>query len=129
MFIRTLEFITGRNEVVAKVIFLHLSVILFTAGVCLSACWDATPPAKETPRQGDPPCQGDLLPRRPPCQGDPPAKETPLCQGDPPWHTVNERPVRILLKCILVYNKVFQFKYIPFHTYKHYMHQNNSNDI
>ena len=28
-------FITGRNEVVAKVIFLHLSVILFTGGVCL----------------------------------------------------------------------------------------------
>ena len=26
------EFITGRNEVVAKVIFLHLSVILFTGG-------------------------------------------------------------------------------------------------
>ena len=37
---------TGRNEVVAKVIFLHLSVILFTGGVC----------------QGEPP----------PCQGEPP---------------------------------------------------------
>ena len=38
------DFITGRNEVVAKVIFLQASVILFTGGgVCLSACWDTTP--------------------------------------------------------------------------------------
>ena len=33
--------------------FLHLSVILFTRGVCLSACWDTTPleapPGKHTP--------------------------------------------------------------------------------
>ena len=27
---------TGRNEVVAKVIFLHLSVILFTGGACVA---------------------------------------------------------------------------------------------
>ena len=49
--------ITSRNEVVAKVMFLLVSVILSTGegGVCLSACWDTTPPAKETP-----------LPRRPP---------------------------------------------------------------
>ena len=92
-------------------------------GICLSACLDTTP------CQGDPlprrlPCQGDPpaketpqprrpLPRRPPCQGDPPAKETPLprrppCKETPPppgsrlRHTVNERPVRILLECILV---------------------------
>ena len=117
---------TGRNEVVAKVIFLHLSVILFTGGVCLSACWDATttplprrpPPTKETP-----------LSRRPPVKETPSAKETPLprrpseggtpleggiplcqghlpCQGDPlgrsPRHTVNERPVHILLEGILL---------------------------
>ena len=68
----------GRNEVVAKVILLHLSVILFTGGVCLSACWDA------------PPHQGDPHARRPPEGGTPPAKETPPqeggtpCQGDPP---------------------------------------------
>ena len=35
------------NEVWGKVIFLHLSVILFTVGVCLSACWDTTPPGAE----------------------------------------------------------------------------------
>ena len=60
---------TGLNEVVAKVIFLHLSVILFTGGVYLSAWWDTTP--RETP-----------------------VRETP---GD-----TGERPVRILLECIIV---------------------------
>ena len=51
-------FFTVRNEV-AKVMFLHLSVILFMGrglwfcsrgGVCLSACWDTTPsPQEQTP--------------------------------------------------------------------------------
>ena len=48
------------NEVWGKVIFLHLSVILFTGGVCLSACWDTTPrtmhpPGPCTPRDHAPP--------------------------------------------------------------------------
>ena len=63
--------ITGRNEVVAKVMFLHLSVILFTGGVCLSACWDTTsriryppgaatpPPPKQTPPRSRPPTEAD----------------------------------------------------------------------
>ena len=96
------------NEVWGKVIFLHLSVILFIGG---SASVHAgrplyqggppgDPPAKETPCQGGPPaketpparetspCQGGPLPGRPPCQGAPPAKKTPPakeapCQGDP----------------------------------------------
>ena len=29
--------------------FLHLSVILFMGGFCLSACWDATPPRTRPP--------------------------------------------------------------------------------
>ena len=37
------------NEVWGKVIFLHLSVILFTGGVCLSACWDTTPQDQAPP--------------------------------------------------------------------------------
>ena len=81
-----------------------------------------TPLARRPPRQGEPPQQGDPpwqggpppgretpLAGRPPWQGDPPGRETPLAgttpsrQGDtPPRHTVNERPVRILLECILV---------------------------
>ena len=46
--------VTVRNEV-AKAMFLHLSVILFTGGVCLSACWD--PPRPGTPRRKHPPDQ------------------------------------------------------------------------
>ena len=81
--------VTGRNEVVAKVMFLLVSVILSMGGVCLSACWDATPQDGGTPQEGDP------LPRRPPTmreapfkreapqEGDPQEGGTP-CQGDPP---------------------------------------------
>ena len=39
------------NEVWGKVIFLHLFVILFTGGVCLSACWDTTTPRTMHPPQ------------------------------------------------------------------------------
>ena len=35
---------TPANEVWGKVIFFHLFAILFTGGVCLSACWDTTLP-------------------------------------------------------------------------------------
>ena len=56
--------ITGRNEVVAKVIFLHLSVIhsVHRGGVCFSACWDNTPPGADTPLE-----------------------QTPSPGADPPW--------------------------------------------
>ena len=57
-----LFFITGRNEVVAKAIFLHLFVILFTGGVS----------SRENPRQGDPQAGRTHLARRAPWQGDPP---------------------------------------------------------
>ena len=70
--------ITGRNEVVAKVIFLHLFVILFTGGICLSACWDPpqeqTPPREQIPPRSRPP-RADTTP---PEQADPrPGKQTP----------------------------------------------------
>ena len=108
-------FVTGRNEVVAKVMFLHVCVILFTGGL------RAGPP--ET-RQTPPPDQADTPPRtrqtppgtrqtppgpsrHPPDQADtlqtrqppPPAGKKTAAQ-----HTINERPVRILLECILVPN-------------------------
>ena len=63
--------ITCRNEVVAKIIFLHLSVILFTGGVCLSACWDTNPP-----QEGGPPEGGTPPGRRPPWEG-PPGRRPP----------------------------------------------------
>ena len=51
------------------------------------------PPAGRTPSSRENP----LLAGRPPWQGDPPWQGAP-----PPRHTANERPVRILLECILV---------------------------
>ena len=73
-------------------IFLHLSVIhsVHRGGeeVCLSACWDTTPPEQTPPRS------------RPPPQQIPPP-------GSRLQHTVYERLVRILLECILVLHTDF----------------------
>ena len=102
-----------------KVIFSQACVILFTGGVCLSACWDTTPPpGPGIPLgPGTPPGPGTLFPRtrHPPGPGTPPGtrhpppsrtrhprSRSPLAQsmlGD----TVNARAVRILLECNLVY--------------------------
>ena len=50
-----------------KVIFSQASVILFTGGICLSACWDTTPPP---PRTRQAPSQDQVPPgtRNPPPQ-------------------------------------------------------------
>ena len=77
--------VTGRNEVVAKVMFLLVSVILSTGGV-LPQCmleYHHPPRRSRTPRIRHPP--GSRYP--------------------PPLHTVNERPVRILLDCMVVHEK------------------------
>ena len=58
---------TGRNEVVAKVMFLHVSVILSTGGE--GGLQQGEPPSRETPWQGDTPLAG----RTPPS----PSKENP----------------------------------------------------
>ena len=89
--------VTGRNEVVAKVMFLLVSVILSTAGVSSRE----NPPARRPPWQGDPPA------------GSSPGKEV-LRKGDPPWHTVNERPIRILLECIVVMAILWQVWISPY---------------
>ena len=124
------KIITGSNEVVAKVIFLHLSVILFTGGVCLSACWDTprsryppeqTPPQEQRPPRADTPHppgvdtpqeqttreQTPTTREQIPPRADPPGSRHPPWKQTPPpgsrlQHTVYERPVRILLECILV---------------------------
>ena len=97
---------TGRNEVVAKVMFLPVSVILSTGGVSGRENPPAkeTPLCRETPQQGDPPPGGENPPskdtphppgretplaRRPPARrtppaGRPPARRTPPA-GRPPW--------------------------------------------
>ena len=84
---------TVRNEVLAKVIFLHLFVILFTGGEYLTRY----PPGPGTsPRPGTPPGPGTP----------PRTRYTPQTRYTPPGcklrNTVNDRPVRILLECILV---------------------------
>ena len=88
---------TGRNEVVAKVIFLHLFVILFTGGggVCLSARWDTLPPrTRQTPPPPTPRDQADTPPgpgrhppgpgRHPPRTRQTPPPPTPRDQADTP---------------------------------------------
>ena len=65
-----------------KVMFLQVCVILFTGGVCLSACWDAPPeqrppwsrpPRSRHPRGADTPLGADTPPgSRQPLGADPP---------------------------------------------------------
>ena len=97
------RFITGRNEVVAKVIFLHLSVILFTGGVSASVHagippLEQTPNREQTPPQSrHPPITRSRPPRAntlpPPEQTTPPgsrhtppgSRQPPLGADNPPW--------------------------------------------
>ena len=85
-YILAVSVITGRNEVVAKVIFLHLSVILFTGGhVCGRTPPSQTPRQQTNPRSihpsGSRPLPGSrpLGSRHPPPQTrhHPPRKQTP----------------------------------------------------
>ena len=76
-----LSLITGRNEVAAKVMFLQVCVCP-QGGGCLPQCMLGC--------HAPPPDQADTTP---PAQADPPP---------PGKQTVYERPVRILLECILV---------------------------
>ena len=102
------DIFTGQNEVLPKVMFLHLCVILFTGGVpdqAPSPDQGGTPPDQAgTPQDQTPPDQGGTPPRpgrNPPGPGKvPPWDQTP--QNSRLWNTVNIRPVRILLECILV---------------------------
>ena len=84
-------FITGRKEVVAKVLFLHLSVILFTGGVCLSACWDTpreqTPPGADTPQSRQPPQSRHPPGADTPRSRHPPGADTPPRSRHPPEQT------------------------------------------
>ena len=74
--IKLLTFITGRNEVLAKVIFLHLFVILFTGG--------AVPDQVHPPGPGTPPRT-----RYPPGPGTPPRTRYTPRPGTPPRDQVH----------------------------------------
>ena len=75
-------------------------------GVCLSACWDTTPPGAHPLEQTPHP------PRPDPPGADPPGANPPGTRPPPTpgrlQHTVYERPVRILLECILVSELFFE---------------------
>ena len=81
-----IRIITGRNEVVAKVIFLHLSVILFTGGVSASvhagiphSPWEQTPPGADSPGGRHPPGADT-----PPGADNPPGSRHPQGADMPP---------------------------------------------
>ena len=92
----------------AKVMFLQMSVILSTRGVFASVHAGIpppgadTPPKQTTPREQTPPWeQTPSSPwSRPPWSRHPQSRHPP--PGSRLRHTVNERPVCILLECILV---------------------------
>ena len=77
--------ITGHNEVEAKVIFLHLSVILFTGGrgsASVHAGMLPPPPGADTPRADTPQSRHPLgaetpQEQTPPPEQTPPGKQTP----------------------------------------------------
>ena len=87
-----------------KVMFLHVSVILFTRGRWVSI--RETPLDRPPPRRQRPTVYRKTPRQRPPWTDTPqtetPWKETPL-DRDPPTPYGNERAVRILLECILVF--------------------------
>ena len=81
-----MKFLPPANEVLGNVIFLHLSVNLFTG-------WEYL--GRYTPWAGTPSWEGTPPWQVHPWAGTPPA-------GTPPPPMVNARAVRILLECILV---------------------------
>ena len=90
-------FLTSANEVWGKVIFLHLSVILFTGG-------SASVHSGISTQEQTPP---------PPGPGTPRSRRSPPLRADPSMQcmlgdTVNKRAVCILLECNLV-GSVFAF--------------------
>ena len=101
-----LIFLPPAKEVWGKVIFLDANVKNSVhRGVCLSACWDTTPPREQVPPGPGTPGPGTPRPgtpqtMHPPDQISPGPGTTPAQSmlGD----TVNEQAVRILLECNLV---------------------------
>ena len=94
-----------------KVIFLHLSVILFTG----ESTWAGTPLGRYTssPPGQVPPRQVHPLAGTPPRQVHPPGQIHTPQAGTPPngaCCTVNKRAVRILLECILVVIEFAEFR-------------------
>ena len=114
-------FFTGRNEVGPRIYF-HKRVSVHGGGGCLHQCMlGYTPPGSrpiraDTPQsrhpreQIHPTEQTSWEQTPPPPEQTQPLSRPPRSRPPPPpgsrlQHTVNERPVRILLECILVKKK------------------------
>ena len=102
------------NEVWGKVIFLHLSVILFRG-----AYLGRYPLGRYTPQQVTPwagthtPGRYTPLAGTPPRQVHPPGRYTPLGSYTPSnacWDTVNKQAVCILLECIFVVKLFLRYR-------------------
>ena len=122
--------ITSRNEVGPKYFQKHVSRILSTGGRRGSASVHAgihppdqpgrhpPGPARQIPpgpaRQTPPDQPGRHIPPGPARQTPPPPDQADPLPGSRLQHTVNERPVRILLECILVDRVNFKI-----HTHTH----------
>ena len=85
-----LSIFTGRNEVVAKVIFLHLFVILFTGGGSASVHAGipprADPPGPDPPRSDTPPDQTPPRSDTPRIRHPPREADSPPATHAPPHH-------------------------------------------
>ena len=122
--------ITGRNEVVAKVMFLQACVCPQGGGVSASVHAGIPPPTRQTPQEQTPPqtrCHPTPQPpppdqAEPPRPGTPPGSRYPPGPGRPPrpnrppsgsrlQQTVYERPERILLECILVEYEIYDIHF------------------
>ena len=106
-----LGYLPPANKVCGKVMFLHVSVILFTRGDVhgMYAPLPRAPLPHMHPVMHAPPAIHDpcyTCPPSPvthaPCHTCPPPCTPPWQHGPPPNDMVNERAVRILLECILV---------------------------
>ena len=84
---------TGRNEVVAKVIFLHLFVILFTGGVSVSVHTGIPhPPGSRHPLEQTPPRSRHSPPEQTPPRADTSREQTPPGADTPPPEQTHTSP-------------------------------------
>ena len=82
--------VTGRKRSWQRLRFYTcLSVILFTEGICLSACWDTHPSLRADPLEADTP-QEQTPPEQSPRSKHPPgSRHPPWEQTPPPPHTLH----------------------------------------
>ena len=94
----------NKNNYRPQRMFLQACVILFTGGVSASVHAEIPPQEQTPPQSRHPPRSRHPLPRE--HAGIPPGADTPPPGADPSGsrhqRTVDERPVRILLECVLV---------------------------